>query len=587
MNSYHCQKNKVCTNLSCSPLNKVDHSKQQKKFMTHGFYNNPVKPIIKRDPFNLALLDQQDSTTLTDPPSLHQILTHSFDRDYFKSFPTAQEQEKTSDFYKDIQLSSRQFQTFMEKPDMPMIGDRGPMFDANTRECIKSNSNEFIFSRSVVPADNPVEPYDIPPVPVKQTQINKRFDVGLYSDPSLVPSYNDPPDSLVIPLTDQNIDSKPLMEPFENTQPSSTAILVNRFTTNMMNSYYHLLNKKDFVLCPWAVFMNLAVLYRGAEGNTEREIRDMLLLSNNTNKDIFYNNVVDTNKKFKKTPSLLHSNILIINDKIPIRKTFHKLLSPLLDLVLIDVKCLEKEITKINEYVEKVSNGTIQNIISQSSIPIDTKSILINTYYFYSTWKTGFPKEATRRELFLQIDSEQRMVEMMNLTNSIQWFVQGSNGQLLEMEYNDENYRFGLYLPKVTEAKPSGLPKDTINPANFVQMDELQQMINNLKKTRISYIKIPKFTKKNKFLVDEFYKSLLKNPNIFTIADLGYITPSKDLKINKIIHYVSLIINEEGSYESSYPINKQQQSISVFANRSFFYYIRHVPSNILLLMGFY
>jgi serine protease inhibitor len=261
------------------------------------------------------------------------------------------------------------------------------------------------------------------------------------------------------------------------------------------------------------------------------------------------------------------------------------MLQPLITLSFFDTNNMFYSVKYINDIVEKSTSGIVQNIIqtNTSSIISTNKCVIINAYYFYLPWKIGFPKALTKKEIFNK-NINPREIEMMNLFNSKQWFYSETKTDndivrvtnLLELEYADSDLHFGIYLS---------------NDANIIEHSMLQELIDKLQYMIVSHIKIPKFSKKNKYLIDELYKNILPGATLFNSADLGHMTPYKYMQINKIIHQMSITIDEEGGTNNLYEIFNSKKTtdanINMIVDNPFFYYIRHVPNNVIIICGFF
>ena len=361
-------------------------------------------------------------------------------------------------------------------------------------------------------------------------------------------------------------------------QNNSIAIsqLINVFSVNIMSAYYKVLTKKKIIFSPYLLFNFLYAFLKGSYAETEKEIEDMLLFEN-INKNEIFNSVIDVYKLVTSSPYITTANVLVSNIDIPIRSAYYKLVSNILSLTMINTKLFNNEMNNVNINFRKIMKGTISDIITPTTFskldPKEFDMAVVQAMHFSAPWKCGFDEKNTRKEFFLQKNSNHIIVEMMNMFNSKHYFVQCNNQQLVEMEFVDDNYRFGCYL------------KNNIEDDELVDYDNLSLMISKLQKVIIKTLKIPKFTQGSKFFIDEMYKKILPSNTIFTNANIPYITTAKNLSINRIIQYTILTINEKGRIDNT--MFKDTLNISFSANRPFTYYVRHVLTNTFILMGIY
>lgn len=70
-------------------------------------------------------------------------------------------------------------------------------------------------------------------------------------------------------------------------------------------------------------------------------------------------------------------------------------------------------VNKINNWVEKQTRGTIQDLLPVDVINEYTSLVLANAAFFKGQWESRFPSEDTQRELFYVTPSESTFVDMM------------------------------------------------------------------------------------------------------------------------------------------------------------------------------
>jgi hypothetical protein len=509
----------------------------------------------------------------------------------------------------------------------PTFMDDRSMFDLNTREDTtnvfrESAKNDILFSRTISALNENKLNNDKLDNSRKEVS-NPRFDFGLYDEPYSnnvptgsremshepnkifdSPMFDRVPSSRISEVTGQSrmqsssafferdikqndlqMDNSRKLESriFEQSQPriemkipeqNIISPLINTFSTNIMDAYYKILNKKKFLFSPYLLFIALYALLRGSYGETEKEIENMLLFEN-INKNNIFNMLLNIQKLIQKESDITSSNILINNINIPIRSGYYKVVSNILNLVMVNTKKFQVEMNEVNTQFRSMMKNTIPDIITPVTFskldPGNFNMAIIQSMHYYSKWKISFNKGNTRKEFFVQKDLKQRLVEMMNMFNSEHWFIQNNNNQLIEIEYANSKFRFGCYLP------------ENVHTESYIDPDELSLLTNNLQKVVIKTLKIPKFSQTSKFFVDELYKKILDSNTLFSNANIPYISPTKNLMINKIIQCTNLIIDEKGTMDN--PKHNSNLNIVFSANRPFFYYIRHIPTNTLILMG--
>jgi len=513
----------------------------------------------------------------------------------------------------------------------PIFMDDRSMFDLNTREddtnfSRKNAKNDILFSRTVSTYNDNKINYNKTDSSRKETH-NPRLDFGLFNEPIMsknMPDMSNMNGSMssinndmininngmtringsmsnmngsmsningsVSPQLSNNLpfqgfhDSNILDVPkIPNNIPKNNmqslnivSPAINIFAVNILNAYYSILSKKKFLFSPYLLFITLYSFLRGSHGSTEKEIENMLLFEN-VNKNEMFNMLANIHNLILDSSDIIMANTLINNIEIPIRAGYYKVVKNMMSLSMINVKKFQAEIDIINKQFSAAMKNTLSNIITINTFaslePSNFNMAVIQSMHYYSKWKLSFDKNNTFKEFFLQTDLKHRLVDMMNMFNSEHWFIQKNNVKLIEMEYSNNRFRFGCYLT------------ENVKQESYINPNELTQLIGKLQKVVINTLKIPKFTQTSKFYVDELYKKILDSNTLFTDADIPYISPKKNILINKIIQQVTLVINEEG--ESIIAKQKSPVNITFSANRPFYYYIRHVPTNVIVLMGTY
>lgn len=486
--------------------------------------------------------------------------------------------EKYAQQTKDLYV--RQFDDWKKQNMIPLINNRNDMFDLSTRDVKTSTANDILFSRlvadtSYVPTVFSTNMDTTLTQPVVVDQKTSQFEV-IHPKTNNMPLYNLFNDNSISPFNKPNEPAPPVKqevveEPVFETKSEVNMIstYINNYTYSLFDSYYMVLTNKNFVINPMSILVTLFIILRGAQGITETELKSMLFSTEESiDKNAIHNQLLQLISKLTSS-YFIGTNMLVINDIIPIRKPFHKIITSLGQLVMFNNKTVYTDVNNINMIVEKKTNGTIQSILD--TLIMNMKCVLINAHYFYMPLRYGFSKFLTKNEIFNISHYNKRSVVMLKMLNSSQYYTSDADTQLLEMEYSDTNYRFGICIS---------------NKFSIVTQTTLFQFISKLQKTNIDMISIPKFSQKNKFYIDQLYKNVLTGTTLFSRADVGYMTPSTSFAIDKYIHQTSFIFDGEGGMNLRFG-GYAKSNITFTANVPFVYYVRYVPDNVLLLIGHY
>ncbi|XP_014727879.1 PREDICTED: ovalbumin-related protein Y-like [Sturnus vulgaris] len=166
-----------------------------------------------------------------------------------------------------------------------------------------------------------------------------------------------------------------------------------------------------------SMLSTLALVYMGARGKTQSQMGKVLHFDNVTGDGDISDSQCGTAEYIHKSFKDLLSDIrrqnatysLRIADRLYIEKTY-----PILEeyikcvkkfyraeLEEVDFKTAAEEARQlINSWVEKETNGRIQDLLASDSVDLNTALVFVNVIYFKGIWKIAFKEEHTREEPF-------------------------------------------------------------------------------------------------------------------------------------------------------------------------------------------
>lgn len=334
------------------------------------------------------------------------------------------------------------------------------------------------------------------------------------------------------------------------------------------NQYYY----NDFFYSSYGLLSLLITYYIGTNEETKKEITKSLNLKD---KNSIYNSLLNLNVELAKSDSVNVANCIFINDKYNITKKYKEFILKVAIYDKINILNFMDEYDKINSYVLTNTQNMIKKTIKPTMFNLLTKSILVNAIYFKSDWKIPFNKKDTLDEIFYS--NKNVKCKMMNLYNKDLMYYETQDYQLLELDYEDENYVFGIWLPRKIEQ--ISIIRSTT---------ELLDNINYLYKVKVN-VKLPKFTKEMTFDVIPFFKFLGINKCFTNTAQTNSMSKDNSIPISLFIHTAKIEVSDKqivSNIRESVIENETSQK-NFYANRPFIYYVRHVKTNSILLMGKY
>lgn len=199
-------------------------------------------------------------------------------------------------------------------------------------------------------------------------------------------------------------------------------------------------------------------------------------------------------ENFKKlTDSVEKTNGLKIANKIYVMKnftpkdTFKKIARESFksDAQTLDFKDKQMSASTINKWVEDQTNDKIKNLISEDSLDVDTRMILVNAIYFKGFWADQFSRHATYKSPFYVNDNSSVEVDFMRIWKRFKYgLVQKLDAIALELPYKDSDISMMIILPN----KRNGL-SDVESKLHTV---DLSAISNALTLQKID-VELPKF----------------------------------------------------------------------------------------------
>jgi serine protease inhibitor len=321
------------------------------------------------------------------------------------------------------------------------------------------------------------------------------------------------------------------------------------------------------------MLQTFCILYIGSKGETENELRNFFSLPNKT---LTFSTLVKINQEMTNSISFSKLNLICVPNYLSVNDAYVKYINKLGTFTQYDPKNPQNA-QKLNNIISQSTNGLIKNIIKSEML--QNSIVIINTLYFKSKWKHPFSSSDTKPELFNGI--QQIKVLMMKQEGKHHKYFEDSFNQILEMDYKNSNFAMGFILPKSQYTEPM------INP------DQFGYYISALKAHEINVLKIPKFRHESKYEISGLIKKMGVTI-LFDNPDLSDIIPkTNNIKptINKIVHAAVIIVDESGTEAAASTMTEldgyspNMKKINFIANHKFMYYIRHIPSNIVIFIG--
>lgn len=382
----------------------------------------------------------------------------------------------------------------------------------------------------------------------------------------------------------------------------------NQFATDL---YANLRAKKgNLFFSPASIITALAMVYAGARGQTETQLKDTLHFP-------FLQEELHT--VFAKWISGLvkdgnqNGNQLRIANALWGRKG-DKFLPSFLELLAINYKSELREANfdlpveaanQINNWVARQTENRIQNIVSPGIFNSLTHLVLANAIYFKGAWQSPFSKYETHDAPFtLEDDAASETTASVSMMTMEKNFIysEGDNFQAVELPYIGDEFSLIIFLPK--KEIISGFKKlfRKVENENLLQKFEetftYERFIQwRPKRSELVKVFLPRFKMSSDFQLSRTLRQLgIKDAFSPDNADFSGISKEKPLNISEVLHKAWVEVNEEGTEAAAATVVAVMAGVALFPTKSpkpiifradhpFLFLICRKYSNDILFMG--
>ena len=384
------------------------------------------------------------------------------------------------------------------------------------------------------------------------------------------------PDSMVI-------DMLPKTQYIELTQEQKALVAKsNDFSFNLYRAIHATDNQKSNITSPLSVAYVLGMLNDGANGNTAKEISQVLGFGA-TKQTIneYCKALIDQAPMADPSVILQIANIVAANQDVTLEKDFK---NDMQNYYSTEVASLDfskqSSVDYLNTWCKEKSGGMIPSIIDALS-PEDLL-VLMNAVYFKATWTEKFDEKETQEEVFTKADGSTIKLPMMH-----------RNAQI---RYCTNDVYTGIWLPFGSGDRWSMkvlLPEEGKTIDDIVKSLTGESWENNYWQHAIVDIKMPRFSTKSDIMLNDMV-SKLGAPSIFDPQKADFSLISKNQKqfyVSQMKQKAAIEVNEEGTKTTAVTVSMMTGSNIVngkgefHANRPFVYVIQEWSSGAIFFIG--
>ncbi|MDD5600069.1 MAG: serpin family protein [Victivallaceae bacterium] len=277
-----------------------------------------------------------------------------------------------------------------------------------------------------------------------------------------------------------------------------------RFSMNLLRALNRKAPKDNYIVSPLGIENNLAVLYVGSTGKTNRQIAELLATSDKPLEFL--------NQQRKRMDRLVkvgmrdkitfeYANIILADNTFcESKKDFEKNInaSEFCKLGTVRYKDKENTIARVNEWCRESTHGHIETIISPEDIKSKSSFGVINepfftllsAIYFKGDWLSRFNENTNNKfPFYCEAGASGEMIYMMEQNNSELEYAESKDIKILKMYFKGNDFSLLIVLPKKIMSAKQLLTQ--------ISSEEIEKTSNCLSPCSVN-VKMPKFEMKNK-----------------------------------------------------------------------------------------
>ena len=366
----------------------------------------------------------------------------------------------------------------------------------------------------------------------------------------------------------------------------------NDFACNLLRAIYEQQQGGgSFIMSPISVSYMLGMLNAGAEGETQRQITDVLGLDGSPQKiNQHFKKIMDKASSIDSTVTIKIANSININSArgyrlIPkYKENMQKFYDAQIDAFPFTD---DRNVDIINNWCNTHTDGMIPKILD--SLDPYAAMYLLNAVFFKASWTDKFDPNNTRNRIFTKQDGTILEHKMMHVAIKAAY---GSNNlcKMLRLPYGNGSYSMYVLLPH--EGKTVGDIIQSLSAQQLEQQRTQEMTIHNVD------IMMPRFTTESEIGLEQVLSSmgmpLAFNP---LAAQFSKMIKDEELWVSMMMQKAKIEVNEKGTKASAVTIAKgvtksftggnRTSYVEFHATRPFVYYIVDNSTGTIYFMGTY
>ena len=340
--------------------------------------------------------------------------------------------------------------------------------------------------------------------------------------------------------------------------------------------------EESYIMSPISMAFALGMLQHGAEGETEKEIKNNIGFKDADKNAIskFFANLIENVPKVDSNVQINIANALFVNKDINMLTQYEK---DMKDYYQATTKTLDfsnqSAVNEINKWCERQTDGNISEILEETNPGMN--AYLLNAISFKAAWTNHFEEKYTWKASFTKEDGTSVSIPMMHRTANANIFANDFCTTLC-LPFSNGSFAIFVILPNNGVGTQEIMEKMNTTAFDEIKSQMTQQQIE---------LSIPRFsTTFEKDLTNSLIKMGMAKA-LSNEAEFPYITTDK-MNIGKIKQKAIIEVDEHGTKTAAVTITEADGAVvympDVFhANRPFVYIIQELTSGAIFFIGTY
>jgi serpin B len=232
----------------------------------------------------------------------------------------------------------------------------------------------------------------------------------------------------------------------------------------------------------------------------------------------------------------------------------------------------------INQWVSKMTEQRIKDLIPPGAIDTLTRLVLTNAIYFNAAWQYPFTESATANGPFTLLNGQKINVPMMHETEGLR-HAKGDGYQAVELPYDGNELSMVILCPDQLDAFEAALDSQRVN-----------SIIQSLQRGEVA-LTMPRFQFDSSFSLKSKLAEMGMPVAFNSQADFSGMDGKRDLSITDVIHKAFVSVDEAGTEAAAATgviigaTAMPLEPVTITLDRPFIFLIRDNPTGTILFVG--